>query len=174
MPLNGRGSRDDRPFALRLHPALSSALAAALLTAGYAVMGFSGDERLYRLWYYVPASALAGALVADRMGNRRTTTLWQWMVDLGVAALCLARPLYGFPPTSGHAVFSIHAMATGRSKTTMALAIVSLLITLFAKIVLWNWDRTLWPGLLVGVVSAITWKLAGAHRKMLVSPSKEQ
>ncbi|WP_147263475.1 hypothetical protein [Roseimicrobium gellanilyticum] len=138
------------------------AMGTAFLVAAYSVLAFTGEERHYRLWYYVPAAALAGSLVADRLGKRQSVTFWQWAVDIGVALLGLARPLFGVPPVSGHAVFSLHAMMTGRSKTTVTLAIVSLLITLFAKIILWNWDRTLWPGLAGGAISGSVWKLAGA------------
>ncbi|MEZ0275071.1 MAG: hypothetical protein ACAH88_09210 [Roseimicrobium sp.] len=137
------------------------ALAAALLVAAYSVWWFVGEERSYRLWYYVPAAALAGSLVADRFEGYKRMTLWRWIVDVMVALLCVARPLYGFPPASGHAIFSVHALLTRGSRTTLVLAVLSLLVTLYAKIVLWHWDQTLWPGLILGLLSGVVWRCTG-------------
>jgi hypothetical protein len=142
-------------------PAIISALTAALLVTAYSVWFFVGEERTYRLWYYVPAAALAGSLVADRWMGRRKMTPWHWLIDLVVALLCLARPLYGFPPASGHGIFSVHALLTRGSSTTWVLAVLSLLVTLYAKIVLWHWDQTLWPGLILGLLSGLVWRRSG-------------
>lgn len=136
-----------------------AAFIAALAVAGYAWLGFSGDQRFYRLWYYVPAAALAGAFIAARIverphGKRR------WTIDLIVALLCLARPLTGQPPVSGHAWFCIHALLTCRHPLARGLAVIVTAITLYAKIVLWNWDTTLWPGLAAGLISGWAWRKA--------------
>ena len=59
----------------------------------------------------------------------------------------------GWPPASGHAAFVVHALLTASARTTVALAVILGLITLYAKIILWHWDATLWPGLGVGLVT---------------------
>ena len=113
---------------------------------------------MYRLWYYVPAAALAGLVVAERF-----TSGWRskasFGLDLLVAASCLARPIFEQPPLSGHALFSVFAFLTCRMASSRIAAIAVLLITLFAKIVLWNFDPTLLPGLAAGMVAGIGWRL---------------
>lgn len=133
-----------------------AALIAALATAAYAWFGFGGEDRFYRLWYYVPAAALAGAFIAARI-TERPHGKWRWAIDVIVALLCLARPLTGQPPVSGHAWFCIHALLTCRHPLARCLALVVTAITLYAKIVLWHWDSTLWPGLAAGLISGLTW-----------------
>jgi hypothetical protein len=147
------------PLTIRRSCIPLAALIAALAVAAYAWFGFSGNERSYRLWYYVPAGALAGAFIAARItegphGKKR------WAIDIVVALLCLARPLTGQPPVSGHAWFCIHALLTCRHLVARGLALVVTAITLYAKIVLWNWDTTLWPGLLAGLISGWAWRKA--------------
>src|SRR5262245_7264380 len=113
-----------------------AAVIAALAVAGYACFGFAGEERFYRLWYYVPAAALAGAFIAARI-SERPHGKWCWAIDLIVALFCLARPLTGQPPVSGHAWFCIHALLTCRHPLARSLAVIVTVITLYAKIILW-------------------------------------
>ena len=138
------------------------ALACAMAVAGYAAVFFDGPDQNYRLWYYTPAAALAGAFMVERWAGRDQG--WRrWLVDGLVAAVCLARPLTGYPPLSGHALFVIHALLTCRDGFTRLLAVAVTLLTLYAKIVLWNWDVTLWPGLAAGLVSGWSWRMARAR-----------
>jgi len=123
----------------------------------YSAVRFNGADLFYRVWYYLPAAALAGSFVADRFKVRLRMTCWSWGIDIAVALTCLARPIFGVPPVSGHAFFAVHALLTKRSRVTLLLALMLLGVTLYAKIVLWNWDSTLWPGLGLGVVSGIAW-----------------
>lgn len=136
-----------------------AAFIAALGEAAYACLAFSGEDRFYPLWYYTPAAALAGAFLAARL-IERPHGKWRWAIDAVVAALCLARPLTGQPPLSGHAWFCVHALLTCRHPAARVLAIVVTAITLYAKIVLWHWDPTLWPGLAAGLVSGFLWRKA--------------
>jgi hypothetical protein len=133
------------------------AVALAVATAGYAIIFHDGDAARYRLWYYTPAAALAGAFIAHRLDRRniqrRTLTL-----DIVVALLCLARPLTGQPPVSGHAWFAVHALITLEGVFSRAVAAVVLGITLYAKLILWHGDVTLWPGLAAGLVSGWLWR----------------
>ncbi|MCW1886569.1 hypothetical protein OKA04_17660 [Luteolibacter flavescens] len=138
-----------------LSPALLAATCAAA-TAGYAVLFHDGEAAQYRLWYYTPAAALGGAFIAERLampGGKRA-----FGVDLVVALLCLARPLTGQPPVSGHAWFAVHALLTLEGKFSRAIAGAVLALTLYAKLVLWNGDVTLWPGLAAGIVSGLLWR----------------
>jgi len=136
-------------------PLLATALAVA--TAGYAILFHDGDAERYRLWYYTPAAALAGAFIAHRLDprniQRRTLA-----VDVVVALLCLARPLTGQPPVSGHAWFAVHALLTLEGRFCRLLAILVLALTLYAKLVLWHGDVTLWPGLAAGLLSGRLWR----------------
>jgi len=133
------------------------AIVLAVATAGYAVLFHDGSEEYYRLWYYTPAGALAGAFIAhrfDRLNIQRLTLA----IDLVVALLCLARPLTGQPPVSGHAWFAVHALITLDGAFSRAVAAVVLVITLYAKLILWHGDVTLWPGLAAGLVSGWLWR----------------
>ena len=134
-----------------------AALGCALLTTIYAAATFEGQARNYRLWYYVPAAALAGAFIANRIAERPHGKP-RWIIDAVVAILCLSRPLTGQPPVSGHAWFCIHALLTCRDPLARILAIAVTALTCYAKIVLWHWDPTLWPGLAAGVISGLAWR----------------
>jgi hypothetical protein len=133
------------------------AIALATATAGYAIFFHDGDAEHYRLWYYTPAAALAGAFIAQRLDKeniqRRTLA-----VDVVVALLCLARPLTGQPPVSGHAWFAIHALLTLEGSFSRATAALVLALTLYAKLMLWHGDLTLWPGLAAGSLSGCLWR----------------
>jgi hypothetical protein len=133
------------------------AVALAVVTAMYAVLFHDGDAARYRLWYYTPAAGLAGAFIAQRL-DRRNLQGRTLAVDVVVALLCLARPLTGQPPVSGHAWFAVHALLTLEGKFYRLLAALVLAITLYAKLVLWHGDVTLWPGLAAGLVSAWLWR----------------
>jgi hypothetical protein len=133
------------------------AVALAVTTAVYAVLFHDGDAARYRLWYYTPAAALAGAFIAQRL-DRRNLQGRTLAVDIVVAMLCLARPLTGQPPVSGHAWFAIHALLTLEGKFFKLLAVLMLALTLYAKLVLWHGDVTLWPGLAAGLLSGWLWQ----------------
>lgn len=133
------------------------ALSFALAVAVYAIVRFEGAAASYRLWYYVPAAALVGSWLADRLALPPRRAL-PWCIDGAVLLLCAARPLFGWPPVSGHAVFVIHALLSGSHRLTRVLAVGVLAITLYAKIVLWHWDATLWPGLAIGAVAGFAWR----------------
>jgi hypothetical protein len=140
----------------RAAPAIA-AVALAAATAGYAVIFHDGAAAHYRLWYYTPAAALAGAFIAHRLDprniQRRTLA-----VDVVMALLCLARPLTGQPPVSGHAWFAVHALLTLEGTFCRLLAVLVLILTLYAKLVLWHGDVTLWPGLAAGLLSGWLWR----------------
>jgi len=123
----------------------------------YAVFFFEGAERIYRLWYYAPAALVVGSLIADRF-NQRSSNKMGLFIDSIVAALCLSRPLFGWPPVSGHALFFVYAFLTASSNRTRVFAALLGVITLYAKIWLWHWDMTLWPGLIVGLVTGILYR----------------
>jgi hypothetical protein len=133
------------------------AVAFALATAGYAVIFHDGEAERYRLCYYTPAAALAGAFIAHRMDPRNIQRR-RLLVDVVVALLCLARPLTGQPPVSGHAWFAVHALLTLEGKFSRSLAVLVLILTLYAKLILWHGDVTLWPGLAAGLLSGWLWR----------------
>jgi hypothetical protein len=147
--------RVSRLVRFRSPPLLATAF--ALATAGYAILFHEGTAAHYRLWYYTPAAALAGAFIAERLDSRnisrRTLAL-----DFVVVLLCLARPLTGQPPVSGHAWFAVHALLTLEGKFSRVLAALVLVLTLYAKLVLWHGDVTLWPGLTAGLLSGWLWR----------------
>ncbi|MCW1921419.1 hypothetical protein OKA05_02575 [Luteolibacter arcticus] len=140
----------------RTAPAIA-AVALAGATAAYAAIFYEGEAAHYRLWYYTPAAALAGAFIAERLGMR-TIGRRALAVDLVVAMLCLARPLTGQPPVSGHAWFAVHALLTLEGTFSRMVAALVLVITLYAKLILWNGDVTLWPGLAAGLLSGWLWR----------------
>ena len=144
--------------------ALSFAGLAALATVLYSGYFYEQQALWYRLWYYTPAAAAAGAWCVGRVRERRGT-MPLWMLDLIVLAIAICRPLWGFPPVSGHAVFAVYALMTGRNRVTVVLAIVLLAITLYAKLFLWHGDPTLWPGLGLGLV------LGALHLKTMKNAS---
>jgi hypothetical protein len=133
----------------------------ALLLAGavalYAVICFDGSEQFYRLWYYTPAALVGGSLMVDRFKNRASQK-WLFILDLLVVSLCISRPLFGWPAASGHAVFFVYAFLTASSHPTRIFAVILGLVTLYAKIWLWNWDETLWPGLVIGLLAGCIYR----------------
>ena len=124
----------------------------------YAVVCFDGAERFYRLWYYTPAALVVGSLIADR-ANYRSSKKLAWSLDLIIAAMCFSRPLFGWPPVSGHALFFVYALLTASSNRSRIFAVLLGGITLYAKIWLWHWDMTLWPGLIVGLLAGCLYQL---------------
>lgn len=132
------------------------ALVLACSVALYAVICFDGAEQFYRLWYYTPAALVGGSLMVDRFKNRASQK-WLLIPDLMIVSLCISRPLFGWPAASGHAVFFVYAFLTASSHPTRIFAVFLGLVTLYAKIWLWNWDETLWPGLVIGLLAGCTY-----------------
>ena len=85
-------------------------------------------------------------------GNRGKSAL---ALDLLIGICCLIRPIFSFPPFSGHAVFSVYVLLTCSFWSTRFLGGTLLGITLYAKLVLWKGDPTLIPGLWGGLGSGI-------------------
>ena len=135
-------------------PALEWILAFVLAgaVALYAVICFDGADQFYRLWYYTPAALVGGSLMVDRFKNRASPK-WLIILDLFVVSICICRPLLGWPAASGHAIFFVYAFLTASSHPTRIFAVILGIVTLYAKILLWNWDKTLWPGLIIGVLA---------------------
>lgn len=131
--------------------AVSFACLAVLATVLYCGYFYEQQALWYRLWYYTPAAATAGAWCVGRL-RERLGSVPICILDLVVLAIAICRPLWGFPPVSGHAVFAVYALMTGRNRVTVALAILLLAITLYAKLFLWHGDPTLWPGLGLGLL----------------------
>jgi len=162
-----RPSPSDRSYhrqMKRLSRELIASLASGAVVALYSILAFDGAGASYRLWYYSPAGMAAASLLVDRIRNRHVGTVSRHFIDAVVTILCLSRPLAGWPPASGHAIFFIHALLTGNSLTTRVLALILGAVTLYAKIWLWNWDTTLWPGLFLGLLSAFLWNRAGSRQ----------
>jgi hypothetical protein len=132
-------------------PALEWLLAFVLagLVALYAIICFNGADQFYRLWYYTPAALVVGSLMVDHFKNRASPK-WLIILDLLVVSICICRPLLGWPAASGHAIFFVYAFLTASSHPTRIFAVILGIVTLYAKILLWNWDKTLWPGLIIG------------------------
>lgn len=122
----------------------------------YSIVRFNGSDAIYRLWYYVPAAIAVGFLAIDRLQEKRSSWI-RIIIDIVVATLCLSRPFFGWPAASGHALFFVYALLTGSSRITRVFAAILGVITLYSKIWLWNWDSTLWPGLIIGLVGGYTY-----------------
>lgn len=133
----------------------------------YSVLFFDGAETSYRLWYYTPAALAVGALAADRVRTRWPKRI-AGVIDGAVTLLCLSRPLFGWPPASGHALFFVYAWLTASSLGTRIFAVVLGVVTLYAKIWLWHWDTTLWPGLGLGMIAGTLYHLT---RRVHTNPS---
>lgn len=124
---------------------------AAVGCAAYAVYFYEQQALWYRLWYYTPAAAAAGAWCAGRLRERAAAPA-VWLADGCVLAIAIARPLWGMPPVSGHALFAVYAWMTARNRVTAGAALLLFGVTLYAKLLLWHGDPTLWPGLGLGVL----------------------
>ena len=120
-----------------------------LAVAVYAILFFEGSRRSYCLWYYAPAAVVVGAFIVDRF-NRTPETRTALLLDITIGILCLMRPIFNFPPFSGHAVFTVYVLLTCPFRSTRSLGAILLAITLYAKFILWKGDPTLIPGLWVG------------------------
>ena len=127
------------------------------VVALYAVLFFEGADTHYRLWYYTPAALVVGALFTDRFAKFNSSKLGVFL-DLIVASICISRPLFGWPAASGHAVFFVYGFLTACTNSTRVYAIILGGVTLYAKIWLWHWDMTLWPGLLIGLVAGCLYR----------------
>lgn len=136
----------------------------ALVVAAYACLAYDGAEATYRLWYYVPAAFVWGAWVVDRSQQRWASGV-RIGIDSVVLLLCAARPLFGWPPASGHALFFVHVLLTAATTTTKRLAWMLGVITIYAKLWLWHDAVTLWPGLLLGVVTGLCYTASMARDK---------
>lgn len=139
---------------------ISSAL---VMAAGYGFGTRSGRDLYFFLWYNLPAVAAAAALLSERaLLPRWSTRQTAW--DALVFILCIWRALSGWLPASGHAIFTAFALMTTVHPLSRAAAGILLLVTLYTKIVIWHWDRTLWPGLLLGACLAWCWRRSAASR----------
>lgn len=132
------------------HALLFAGLAAVGCVA-YAVYFYEQQALWYRLWYYTPAAAVAGAWCAGRLRERAAAPV-VWLADGCVLAIAIARPLWGMPPVSGHALFAVYAWMTARNRVTAGAALLLFGVTFYAKWFLWHGDPTLWPGLGLGVL----------------------
>jgi hypothetical protein len=140
------------------------ALALAGGVALYAVICFDGAYQFYRLWYYTPAALVVGSLMVDRFKNRASPK-WLLILDLMVASICISRPLFGWPAASGHAIFFVYAFLTASSHSTRFFAVLLGVVTLYAKIWLWHWDKTLWPGLIIGILAGYVYRRMRASNR---------
>lgn len=131
----------------------------------YAIICFDGQDRFYRLWYYTPAALVVGSLMVDRFKNRPSPK-WPVILDLLVVSICISRPLSGWPPASGHAVFFVYAFLTASSQPTRILAALLGIVTLYAKIWLWHWDETLWPGLIIGFIAGYLYRMSSPRHHL--------
>lgn len=118
----------------------------------YALICFDGADQFYRLWYYTPAALVVGSLMVDRF-KHRVSPKYLLILDLLVVSMCISRPLFGWPAASGHAVFFVYAFLTASSQPTRIFSVLLGIVTLYAKIWLWHWDKTLWPGLMIGLLA---------------------
>jgi hypothetical protein len=132
-------------------PAVVIPIALGLAVALYSVVGYDGSDAFFRLWYYVPAAITVGFLATDRIQAKHATWIGRSM-DYFVLAVCATRPLFGWPAVSGHALLFVYARFVGSSVNTRVCAVGLGLITCYAKIWLWNWDPTLWPGVILGII----------------------
>ena len=151
VPESQKADRFFLRFPFMKFPFVLLPVAMGLAVALYSLVRFDGDAAFYRLWYYVPAAMVVGCLAADRLFVRRPHGPG-WAIDGLVTAICLSRPIFGWPPVSGHALFFVYVLMTCKSLTARASAAVLGIITLYAKIWLWHWDSTLWPGLILGLI----------------------
>ena len=138
-------------------PQWSLAFILALGVVLYSVICFDGADQFYRLWYYTPAALVGGSLMMDRFINRpsRRAVI---LLDLFIVSICLTRPIFGWPAASGHAVFFVYAWLTASSHSTRCFAVLLGIVTLYAKICLWHWDKTLWPGLIIGLIAGYVYR----------------
>jgi ABC-type sugar transport system permease subunit len=93
------------------------------------------------------------AYLFDRVGRWRQINWKQWIIELPVLALALARTQFPVPLISGHALFLAYAFLTTRSTIARWTAAVVFIQVLCLKI-LWL-DVTLIGGTLVGGIAAL-------------------
>lgn len=131
--------------------ALTFAGIAALAVILYSSYFYEGAQWWYRFWYYTPAAATAGAWCFGRI-RERDLSRWVWLFDIIVLSIAICRPIWGIPAVSGHALFAVYALMTSRNRVTDCLAALLLGITVYAKLILWQGDFTLWTGLVLGFI----------------------
>lgn len=68
------------------------------------------------------------------------------------------RPFTGYPPFSGHAVFSIYLLITCTPLSTRISGLFLLAVTLYAKLIIWKGDTSLIPGPLVGLAAGLAYR----------------
>jgi hypothetical protein len=134
------------------------------LVALYALLFFDGADAHYRLWYYTPAALVVGSLISDRFTRGYSSKL-SIVIDIFIAAICICRPLFGWPAASGHAIFFVYGFLTAATNHTRVFAMILGAVTLYAKIWLWHWDMTLWPGLIIGLIAGYLYR--GTQGKQL-------
>jgi hypothetical protein len=114
---------------------LCAALGTALVCA-VAMLRYSGEQQFYFLYYNVPIAAPFSAFVLERLLRRRGLPLA--VFDVGVVSLALTRAVFPVPGYSGHVLFLLYALFSGRSKSVRVLSALVLAQVLVVKFAFWN------------------------------------
>ncbi len=142
---------------------LSVSVVAALVLAALVAILFSGDSRVFLLYYYVPITVPFVAFLFDRVENWNSLSQVQVRIDLPILALALTRAFILVPLISGHALFLSYAWLTTRSTVARLTALLVLVEVAYIKIFVWH-DVTLLGGLALGTGAAVWFRTASLGR----------
>lgn len=114
---------------------------------------FAGEGRYYLLYYHAPIGMVFVAYLFDRAERFRAIHPAQWLIELPLIALALARTITAVPLISGHALFLTYTILTTLSPIARWIAVAVLLDVIYIKFTLQ--DVTLIGGVFVGILAVV-------------------
>ena len=137
--------------------ASATAIVVALLTL-YIISFHEGENRYYRLYYFVPASIPATLFVFDRLTRFGQLGGLILGIDTMVSTVSLIRVKYPIPFYSGHALFLTYFLLTTRDRLCLVTTAIVLVQTTYLKVVVWDNDVTLYGGIILGCLANVVHK----------------
>ena len=155
----GARRRSSAPVSLQPSTLLAISLLAATLFGVFVGIRYTGSERRFLLYYFVPIAVPFVAYVLERVETRATYRVIQWAIEAPILALSLARAILPVPFFSGHALYLTYALITTRSRVARVTAALVFIEVVYLKL-LWH-DRTLFGGIVLGTVSGLCFRYLG-------------
>jgi hypothetical protein len=118
---------------------------------------FAGEGRFYLTYYHAPIGFAFVTYLFDRVERWDKIRRRQWIVELPVLGLALARALMPIPFISGHALFSTYAVLTVESRIARWAAALVVVGVAYIKVLILQ-DTTLVGGMIVGMLAALLTK----------------
>lgn len=130
---------------------LAISIGAGLVFALLVTIRYTGDHRLFYLYYNVPMAIPFVAFLLDRAERWRELRQGLWLIDLPLVALSLSRAFVAIPLISGHVLFLTYVIVSSRSWVARLTALIVLLEVTALKVLAWYDTITPLGGALLGI-----------------------